>query len=244
MAVSQIFETAFGRIQLVGAVSDDRSRPVLLVIRGLFPRPDYLEWLIDELAPQADVLLAHLPGFHTPTLTRSDLATITAAFAEALGQAAADREVVLVGMSAACLTVLGLAAEPMVRRLVLVEPFLEVRRCWALREYLGLKAPKDSLARAWLEAYLGADLAGDFRPLAAGAPPGTLVLVGETPLDPPRALNALPSLASEAEREVWRALSGVELVVCPGVGHDIVGGARPELLAALRAVLAEVRQTA
>ena len=244
MPASQIFDTAFGRIQLVGGLSSERARPVLLAIRGLFLRPDYLEWLIDELAPEADVLLAHLPGLHTPTLTRSDVATITAGFAQALRQAAPDRDVVLTGISAGCLPALGLAREPMVRRLVLVEPFLDVRRCWALREFVALKAPKDSLARAWLETYLGPGIAGDFSDLAACAPPSTVVLVGEEPLDPPRPLNALPSLASEAERAVWRGLPGVELAVCRDVGHDIVGAARAELLATLRRVLAETRLAA
>lgn len=209
-----------------------------MIIRGLFLAPDHLEWLIDELVPQADVLLAHLPGIHTPTLTRSDLPTITAAFAEVLATTVRHRAVVLAGVSAGCLTALGLAREAMIRRLVLVEPFLDVRRCWALREFAGLRAPKQSLLRAWLETYLGAGLDGDFRHLAACAPPGTKVIVGDIPLDPPRPLKALPSFASEADRSLWAAQPGVDLMVCRDAGHDIPGRARTDLLFALRAALA------
>ncbi|MDB5494461.1 MAG: hypothetical protein JWP86_1798 [Phenylobacterium sp.] len=132
--------TAFGRIPL-GRISDDPARPVLLVIRGVLLPADHMGGLVDDLADEADVLLAHLPGMHSPTLVSTDLATMTAAFREVLDTQLAGRRVVLFGMSAGGLVALGLAKAAQVKTLVLLDPFLRVEDCWALRELIVDGAP-------------------------------------------------------------------------------------------------------
>jgi pimeloyl-ACP methyl ester carboxylesterase len=230
--------TSLGRIPLTGKLSDDRSRPVLLVIRGIFHGDKYAEWLIAEFADQADVLLAHVPGMNSPTLAASDLATMGRAFREMVEQELAERDVVVFGMSTGCLVALAMGRLPQVRRMVLLDPYLNVGACWALRELIGLRAKRGTVLRAWFEALLGEGLNGDFRELIGNRAPSTCVLVGDEPLEPMRSINRIPSLASAEERALWRAAPGVELIVCAGAGHDIPHEALRDMLGALNRALA------
>jgi pimeloyl-ACP methyl ester carboxylesterase len=231
--------TSVGRVPLTGKLSEDRSRPVLLVIRGIFHGDSYGQWLVAEFAGQADVLLAHVPGMNSPTLAASDLATMGQAFREVVEGELADRDVIVFGMSTGCLIALAMGRLPQVRRMVLLDPYLNVADCWALRELIGVRAKRGTVLRAWFEALLGQGLEGDFRELIAARAPRTYVLVGEEPLEPMRALNKIPSLASAQEREMWAAAPGVELTVCAGAGHDIPREALRDMLATLNRALAE-----
>ncbi|THD74321.1 MAG: alpha/beta hydrolase [Phenylobacterium sp.] len=231
-----LVHTRHGDLSFKAALAGDAGRPVLLVIRGLFSRADHMEELAAPLSAEADIVFAHLPGMHSPTLPGSDLTTITKAFREMMAERFADRRVVPTGVSAGCLVALGLASLPQVDAMVLVEPFLDVSQCWPLREFAAAKAAPGSTLLPWLKAFFGPNVADDFSPLANQAPARTAVLVGAVPLEPPRAMTRFPSLTSEAERAMWRA-RGAKVTVCPDAGHDVPARAPQALLAALREAL-------
>lgn len=229
--------TSLGPVEFAGALSASKARPVLFVVRGAFTRKDDLEWLVPELAGEADVVLAHLPGMFTPTLARDGVAAIAAAFDEAMSYLLRDREVSLLGVSAGALVAIGLARAPGVRSLALVDPCLDIGACWALKEALKVLAPPDSPFLGWAQSIFGAGFEANHQGLTEGLQVPTLVLVGEEPLEPRRAFSRLPSLTSEAERELWRSKVGAEVIVCPGAGHNLPDDSRAAVLEGIRRAL-------
>jgi pimeloyl-ACP methyl ester carboxylesterase len=202
------------------------------------PQKGSLDWLPGAL-PEADVLTANLPGMHAPAVEPNDPATAAAAFARSLRAIGKGRRLVVLANSAATPVALQLCALAEVEGLVLVEPFLEPTKVWALVEIFGQLIRKDdAFLRGMADSYFGLYSGGkDYRPLQQLAPRRTCVLVGEIPLEPSRRMQGLPSFASEAERESWRA-SGAEVRVVPGAGHPIPEQAPEAMVAALRDVIA------
>lgn len=233
--------TRFGEVLVEGRFSRT-DRPVLFTIGGLFQSAQYARWLIEAL-PEADVVLVSLPGMRSPRLARNDMATTGAAHAETIAALYPGRRVVPFGMSAGSIAAMALcgASPGRFERLVLMDPFLQPGKVWALKALMRAMLPKpDDPRRALVDELLGLySEAKDFRPLMAHLPDPTDVLVGETPLGEPRHdLPRFPSLSSEADRELWSADPRVRLHVCQGAGHNVLVEASKATLAVLRQALA------
>jgi hypothetical protein len=207
-------------IPLHGRLGRDASRPLVLAIAGFMPQVDSLGFIAPAL-PEADVLTAHLPGMHSPALEPNDPATAGAAFADSLRAVGEGRRVVVLASSAATPVALHLCGRAAPHALVLIEPFLQPPKVWALMEFFRRTLAPDHGLAPMAEAYLGLYSGEkDYRPLQRLAPARTWVLAGGVPLEPPRAMAGFPSFVSEAERESWRA-AGAQVRICPGVGHKI-----------------------
>lgn len=232
-----IASTSLGDVPVGGRFSTDPARAVLFVVQGLFSRPEALGWLSDAL-PAVDVALVRLPGFQTPALLSPGMEAAGAAYADVVAQLFHGRHVVTVGVSAGALPALSMGAE----RLVLVEPFLQPGKIWALRALLRqMGVDRDARMRAWVDAMLGlfTDPGRDYSPLLAHLAGSTDVLVGDEPLEPVRGdLGRFPSLTSDAERQVWQAARGVRLHVCNNAGHNVPDEARQALVDVLEVATA------
>jgi pimeloyl-ACP methyl ester carboxylesterase len=224
-------------LPVTGRLTQDPARPVVFALTGFMPLAGMFDFMISGV-PEADVLTANLPGMHSPVVVPNDPPTAAAVFAEALQKAAPGRRLILLGASASTPVVLMMCARLRIEGLVLIEPFLEPMKVWALAETFTRRFPPNTPGfREMVDAYFGFFSGGrDYRPLQAHAPAKTHVVVGEIPLEPPRELRRLPSFTSEAERQSWRE-AGAEVHVCAGLGHDITQHAPDVVIGLLRAVL-------
>jgi len=221
-------ETRQGPVWLKSAFdTHDPTHPLVLAIGGAFPGEHDLEWLRVE---GADLVLANLPGFHSPFLQTSTVDAFITAFSEATQTAFADREVIGLGISTGALVVTGLRV-PQLKAAVLVEPFFSTAKLWPLIELTRLYFPQlDERHRQWCWTVLGisANDVADRRygHLVQPGPP-TRVICGDIPLFPRRPVRGLPSLTDDDDRGLLRR-AGAQLTSVPG-GHNVPQDA-PEIL--------------
>jgi hypothetical protein len=230
-------QTSFGAVPVwTAALSADRARPRVLVIRGAFADRDLLN---DLTIAGAEVALVHLPGFHSPILRPLAVETFAAAYDEVVGQLFADCDVLVVGLSAGALAGLAMRSER-VRGQVLVEPFFSTAHLWPLVEWLqaDLIGSSQQLKEAWVEAIFGVTRDGlqdrDYSRLAALRVP-TWALLGSIPLLPRRPVHSITSLTSDADRSTLVEAGAV--LQTANSGHDVPGEDRPALVGAIRQAL-------
>ncbi|WP_304170142.1 alpha/beta fold hydrolase [Phenylobacterium aquaticum] len=219
--------TSKGDIPLWGRFGQhDASRPVLLVIRGAFGGRD--DWTILVSAfPQADVVLAHLPGMYTPFLDRSSVPDFAAAFDEVITRMFANRRVVVMGLSIGGLVAMSLKAKEMAA-VVACDPPLSTIGLWPMRDKLREIVTSELVTPsllAWVENIFGVTPRGevnvDYRGVLGGTTVPTSIVVGGVPLEPERALAQFPSFVSSADREVLNACPGLEVMLAPDAGHNL-----------------------
>jgi pimeloyl-ACP methyl ester carboxylesterase len=205
-----------------GALASDK--PILLVITGAWAEPDDMMKTPQVVAPAWDAAVMRLPGNGTPWLAETSIAAWGRAVDALIGSVLVGRPVVLAGLSVGALVALA-ARSPQVRRVVAVEPPLVMSRLWPMAEQLRARWRAAPQEREFLAAVFGVtgDGAGEertWRHLFDGAPP-VEVVVGETPLTPPRALPRYPSFVDAPERAWLGERPGVRLWTAPGAGHNI-----------------------
>lgn len=212
----EVIKTAYGDIPV--EVVSQGQRPLVLAIRGAFPGEHDLEWLRPE---GCDIAFLHLPGFYSPLIGVLSLAAFVAAFDEVIQRRFAGRPITVLGVSTGAVVAAGLRS-PEIGARVLVEPFFSTARVWPLHLQLQPRlAAAGALATWWAWAILGIapdrledrDYAG----VLDGAAP-LLAVVGDQPLDPPRALVRLPSLTSLEDRD--RLVRHGAQVSIAASGHD------------------------
>lgn len=207
-------ETALGRVPVWGRANSER--PIVLAIRGAFPEPHHLA---DLAPPNQDLVLLHLPGFHSPALAATSIGAFAAAFDEVIRKHFTGREITAVGVSTGALVALALRA-PEVRRVLAVEPFFSTAHLWPLVEWVQheLRRNPAPLLHHWCEAIFGytgtAVCDRRYEPVLNGPPRPTVALVGDVPLLPRRPLTILPSLTNEVDR------ARLPVRVTPG-GHNL-----------------------
>lgn len=109
--------TDFGAVEFRGA---DRGRPVLLLITGTLATEAVMDRLFERF-PALDVMRAHLPGNHCPTLVSTSVGLFAAAYGAAIAKALAGRPVVVAGHSVGALVAFALKGLT-VRAAVGIEP--------------------------------------------------------------------------------------------------------------------------
>lgn len=222
----------------------DQARPLLLTITSGFAPPDFMTLLPQVMGELCDVAIMRLPGAEPQSLWRFTAGGFAEALDEVLDSACLHRPVVLFGVGMGGVVALCSRAAA-VRRVVAVEPLLVTGRLWPLlgrlrtRMIEGDDPPELKAFVAGLYGVTEAE-ARDvrYRAVVEALVP-TDVLVGGTPLMPPRPLQALPSLVDEPERAYLGARPGVTLHVIEGAGHDLPVQAPEALRQVLVAACAE-----
>jgi hypothetical protein len=226
------FETTLGTVPVWGRFDTfDRSRPLLLVIRGFTPDPSQLVSMPDRL-PGADVMLASLPGLHSPGLADVSLAAFSRAFdevADALGRA-----VVVLGVSLGGLVALGLRSA-WVRSVVALDPPLSSAALWPIADQF----EASGVGAEWLRAVCGVGVPEpvSYRGALDGLRVPALVLLGGEPHGPRLTDGRLPSLVSADDRMAYEVHPMVTTKVLEGVGHNIPVQGLAAMMGALRGAL-------
>jgi hypothetical protein len=235
------FQTPFGEVWLWGKpAAFDGDRPLVLVIRGAMPLRHALEWLQPS---EADIVFAHLPGFHSPVLVASSIGVFIAAFDVVIRQAFADRSIVVLGVSAGAIVAAGLRAPQLAAR-VLIEPFFSTAKLKPLAAVVRrLLADANEPYRRWVWHVLGIALdAVEDRRYGHLLTPDLPIyaVVGDVPLSqPPPA--ALPSLTDDADRALLIE-AGADLRVARG-GHDMPSEDPGAIVAAMLDATRSLRPT-
>jgi hypothetical protein len=219
-------ETHLGRLPIWGDPGD--SGPVVFVVRGALPPIDQFSELQSLCR---NVVLVHLPGFHSPVVRPISVQTFAEHYDAAIGSIFPNREIHLIGISTGSLVVQAMNT-PNSTAAILVEPFLTTAKLWPLIEIVRreLRESQQPLLHTWLHAVLGYRLneieERDYRHLAAIKRP-TLAVVGDIKLMPQRRLLGLPSLSDDEDRAKFR-----HRVVKGGhaIPASFVAGALHELL--------------
>ncbi|MDB5423284.1 MAG: hypothetical protein JWQ29_700 [Phenylobacterium sp.] len=225
-----VFTTAMGEVWAWGPEDALTNRkPVVLFINGAFAIERPRTWGLQDHLPEAAVLNIHLPGNHGPPLIAHGVGAYAAAYDDVLRQL--GRPALAVGASVGGLAAMAMRGS-LLRGLVLLEPPLLTGKLWPLEPSLRQRlrdAPDDEPLRAFIWTVFGisaeAQAERDYRHLLDGLERPAWLLLGGEPLFPPRALDQLPSLLDEPEREAFRAHGRVQVREIPGIGHNIGGRA-------------------
>lgn len=229
--------TSFGPVPLWGRYNRP-DRPLLFIIRGLFPQADQLNWAVDAF-PQLDVALAHLPGMFSPFMPEPSVARFGAAFDEVL-EVLGHRDVAVIGLSVGGLVAMSLRT-PALREILAFDVMLDTRSLWPLHAFFLFKGADDVRLQDLLFRLGGVTPQGilkrDYRGLLEGLHTPVRLLVGDDRLGEPGPRDSiLPSLVSEADLALYRAEPRVRVSLVAGSGHDIAHEA-PE---AFRTALTEL----
>jgi hypothetical protein len=216
----------------------DSAKPVVLVIAGMFSPADDFANLPDVLGLLGDGCIMRMPGSGAPLLSRDGVRSVATAVEEAIAAVFGGRPVVLLGVSIGAVVALSVRAQNVVRVLA-VEPMLATGALWPIVEPLRASLgphPDPSVARSLLELYgisPDAHQNRDYLDVLQDLTCPVDVVLGEEPLQPPRAVTRFPSLVGEPERRLLAAAPNVKLHLAPGAGHNILGQSPKVLQAAL-----------
>jgi pimeloyl-ACP methyl ester carboxylesterase len=217
------FETPLGDIWLWG----DRARfesdaPVILVIAGVYGRPDAFWFRMQARMPQAAVFAAQLPGHLCPRLSKISIEAFADAFGYVIEVAFGGRPVLVCGESIGGTVALALPNPGIYR--VALDPPLRTEHLWPLRDLLTKMYSTNTSSRPFLESIFGFDGqslgAIDYMPLVKRH---ARVVMGAVPLMPEREFpKGLPSLVGEPEREFLASLPYIRTTTVNNAGHVMV----------------------
>jgi len=222
--------TRLGDVPLWGRFETfDAARPLVLVLRGAFAHVDYLDRLPDALEG-CDVVLAHLPGMHSPRLVTSSVGAFARAFDECVRARFAGRQVLRVGISVGGLVVLAMREGA---ALVATDPPLTTASLGPLAARLRRAVAEDPTMADWVWNVFGIGPFGtearDYSEVLRAVNVRGIVLMGD-----PFADVRLPGLMAPADQAMIAAVPGLEAVALKGVGHNIPRDAPEALLRAIR----------
>jgi hypothetical protein len=238
------FQTPAGDVWLWGEPGAARGgKPIVLWISGAFAVERPPSFTLPPRLPQADVLLAHLPGNHSPQPQVHSVEAYSAAFSNVLDQL--GRPAVVVGSSIGGLTALGLRS-PHLRGVVALEPPLRTGQLWPLRpdfrERLAA-SPQDARLREFLWSVFGISETAhedrDYTGLLDGLQTPVWAVLGGAALLPERAVSQLPSLVDEPSRDALGRHPKVTVSIVHGVGHNIPGRAFDAVVHVVEGLLSE-----
>ena len=186
--------------------------------------------------PDVDVWRAHLPGNHCPPIEPVSVRTFAAAYTEALDARAPGRAVAAVGLSTGALVMMDLRAAGL-KSMLLVEPPLRSAESWPLFEFRTQGPPGwETLIEPIFG--IGPTIARpmDYTALLDTLAVPALVIAGDIPLQPRRAMPVMPSLVDAESRGRLATHPRVRFEEFRGVGHNIPAQAPERFLEAMRRV--------
>jgi pimeloyl-ACP methyl ester carboxylesterase len=220
------------------------TKPIVFVILGALSAERGVLFDLPEHLPEADVLIAHLPGNFAPLPRDHSIATYALGFSQVLSHL--GRPAVVIGASIGALVAFSLTSSN-VAGLVALDPPLAMDKAWPLlpnfRERLRANPDDKCLADILWEIFgISPDehVERDYRPLLDSIKVPTWVFYGEAPLYPERAFTTLPSLVDEPERELFRAHPRVTTVLVKNTGHNIPKTGYADIVGATRVLLAGI----
>lgn len=224
-------QTALGPVWLWGELT---GKPVLLIITGAFA----VENTLDHTArffPEVDVLRAHLPGNHSPSLAVTSIGAFASAFTEAVEAVAPGLPLAVVGISTGALVAMGMRNAGL-RQIVAIEPPLRTVDLWPLAETFAEPADEVTADFVWQVFGMGRGPTEgrDYLPMLAHLQTPTVAILGSVPLLPRCDGEGMPSLVDEASRAALAAHPMVTVTEAEGAGHDIPREAGRTLFDALR----------
>lgn len=239
-----------GAFGVVGRLHAGPPRATLLILLGAYPPRGQLHEAVDWF-PEANVVVATLPGFGTP-YSYADLPSLRVGFDHVIARLTPEGPVVVVGVSAGCLVTLGVRASNVCRH-VAIEPFFETAGLWPLiniRRELEEAADGEEnrkAARDFLWRFFGMGTDGlanrNYTDVLTAVNVPLDVILGAEPLQPERPLPNWPSFTSEDDRALLQAKPGVVLHQAPsGSGHGLT--ATPDGKSLLRRIMGEALEEA
>jgi pimeloyl-ACP methyl ester carboxylesterase len=236
--------TSFGVIPLCSE-GLDTSRPVILAIRGAFAPFDQLSWLGAQL-PEAEVVVAHLPGLIGPLPEAVSIQGFANAFRELIETIYAGRQVVVVGASIGGLVALSLNSDR-VKGVVAIDPPLSTAKLWPLRDWAETARPALSVAhQEWLWRILGYGPKVEDRcydSVIENLKRHAHVIVAGVALHPRRNLASMPGLLDAADIALLRSHPLLTVRVAREAGHDVATEHPSLLLNTIREALTPLQGT-
>jgi hypothetical protein len=144
--------TSGGILPVVGRLSVDKSRPVILCISGISPPEWDMVWL-PPVMPDADVLITHLPEMAgRVAMNERRVRAWHQPFREMAEMLFSGRRLIILGCSTGCLVALGIA--DLADDLILAEPFLRPAETPGLHWVYNYLLQDETTRRAGNEAFV------------------------------------------------------------------------------------------
>jgi len=207
----------------------DRFKSAVVLIHDLFATPGVMADWFGKLEPEAEVVLAALPGHgKAPRFTEGGWADLVAAYARSLDTILPGRRVLVVGAGLGGTLALALNAHG--RASMAIDPVLSTSGLWPLEaavrtaEADGRDIDADFLFEmiGWRDGAIVENR--DYGALLDRIRQPALVVAGGVPLGEPRG-GAFPSLMDGAAHARLAAYPNIRVEVVEGAGHDVLSQA-------------------
>ena len=208
----------------------ERSKSAVVLIHDLFASPGVLASWYSRLEPEAEVVLAALPGHGVaPRFAEGGWDALVAAYAQSLRTILPGRRVLVVGLGLGGTLALALNAHGYAS--ISVDPFLSTAKLWPVEA-----AARRAIASGQeLDPRFMFDLVGwrddaivedrSYGELLDRLKAPALVLSGDQPLGAARPVASAPALLDEADFSRLAAYSDVRVRIVEGCGHDVLSQA-------------------
>lgn len=204
----------------------DRSKAAVVLIHDLFATPGVMAEWFGRLEPEAEVVLASLPGHgKARDFQEGGWANLVAAYARSLETILPGRRALVVGSGLGGTLALALAAHG--RACVALDPLLSTAGLWPLEAAARTAQARDEAPSAdflfetigWRDGAIAENR--DYGALLDRVRAPALILSGETPLGEPRGGPA-PSLMDGAAHARLAAYPNIRVEILAGCGHDLL----------------------
>jgi len=219
------------------------TRPVVVVLHGALRHSENTQVWMPVLSDQFDVLLVDLPGHgRSPPDDDPSVAGFTERLREVIGGPLANREIVVIGESVGGLVAFGLGDGrlPQIKGVIVSDPPLTTAKLWPVfNNFLRPTLEPTEFVRAFYLSTFGyiADspkqgrIVSDriYYSLVAGVKVRTLILTGDLPLFPVRAVpQNVPCLLDEVDKAIISSIRNphVSLQTIQGADHLCLNPAR------------------
>ena len=208
----------------------DRHKSVVVRIHDVLSTPGAMAPWFARLEPEAEVMLASLPGHGVaPPLSSPGWDELVAGLHQSLRTVVPGRRVLVAGLGLGGVLALALGAHGYAA--VAFDPFFATAGRWPLEIALERTAARGELpvpefmfeALGWRDGAIvqNRSYGGLLDRLKAPA----LVVCGDVPLAPPRDLAMAPSLMDEADHALAAAYPNLRMQIAAGCGHDVLSQA-------------------
>lgn len=207
----------------------ERSKSAVVLIHEVLGSAGQLADWFGRLEPEAELLLAVLPGHGAaPPLAARGFDQLVDAYEQSLKVMLPGRRVLVAGAGLG--GVLALALNARGYACVAFDPYFSTAKQWPIESALvqingAATANADFLfdTLGWRDGALAENRSygGLLDRLKAPA----MIVCGDAPLSPPREIGLAPSLMDEADHALLAAYPDVRLRVLDGCGHDVLGQA-------------------